>query len=1231
MHPAGAEQEYQPLPDFVHLHVHTEFSLLDGMGKLGALIERARELGMPSLAITDHGAMYGVIDFYLKAKAVGIKPIIGCEFYVANGSRHDRNPADRAIHHLVLLARNQVGYRNLLQLTTKANLEGFYYKPRVDREILAQHSEGLVALSACNAGQIQRLLLQDRIEEARETARWHAETFDRYYLEIQRHNIPELDVINPRLIALSREMGLPLVATNDVHYVRREHSYAHDVLLCIGSNATVNDEKRMRMSDNSYYLKSGDEMAELFHDLPEALSTSLEVADLCDLNLSFDRLHLPEIELPEGMTPDTYLEKLCRDGLARRYENPDETVWRRLDYELDVIRQTQFAKYFLVVWDFVSFARGRDIPLGVRGSAAASIVLYCLGITDIEPIAAGLVFERFLNIERKEMPDVDVDFADERRGEVIEYVKNKYGPDHVAQIITFGTLGAKAAVRDVGRALGMTFADVDRVARLVPTALHMTLDKALQETQELRDLCEADKTVQHLVETAKQLEGISRHASTHAAGVVISREPLMLNAPLQRPSKGDEQGIAMVQYDMGCVGKIGLLKMDFLGLINLTILGQTKEIIKQRRGFPLDLNQIPLDDARTFELLSQGETTGVFQLEGAGMRKYIRELRPGSVQELMAMIALYRPGPLAHIPRYIDAKHGREEIKYVHPLLEPILKETYGVIVYQDQVLFIVREVAGFSLGQADIFRKAMSKKIAEQMRAQREQFIEGAKTKGLTERIANEIFDLIEPFAGYAFNKAHSACYAMIAYQTAYLKANYPVEYMTAELNAHAGAQDKMSIDVTECRRLGIEVRRPDVSASDVQFSIEDLESPSKEGIDGAIRFGLAAIKNVGTAAAEALVAARKSEGPFKSIEDFCRRVDFKAINKRALESLIKAGALDSLGNRGALLKNIDRLTSLGQQHQRLRDSGQATMFDLFGAEVPVPLPSLDLSGDDVSQRERMAWERELIGQSLSEQPLAAAMVELSKYTTAFCAELTEEHDGQSVTVAGTIMTARLGYTKAGKPYFSISLEDLNGSLEVTVWSELLERTREIWQEDSIVVVQGKVKVRDGRVGLICDGVAPYAPGMSGEEVRQSLITAPTLANGRNYGNRGRYNGSRGKRDEAPAVSTSSASGKSSPSPEKRVPAAPPPVAEPAPPPGVLIITVEGLADEELARHKLAQLHSILKSNRGNCPIRLVVNTTLGPVQLDIRGLYAAYTPELSSQLVKVVGEGRVALRETA
>ncbi len=1151
---------------FAHLHVHTEYSLLDGMCRIPQLISRAKEFGLESLAITDHGSMYGVIEFYLAAKEAGIKPIIGCEFYVAPLSRHSRTAGDKRFYHLVLLAKNTQGYQNLLQLCTKAHLEGFYYKPRVDRELLSQHCQGLVALSACAKGEVPCLILEGRDQEARESALWYKQLFDDYYLEIQRHPIPELEQINQGLLSLSAELDIPLVATNDIHYVDQGDACWHDLLLCIQTNASVHDEQRLKMAGDFFYLKSPQEMEELFSDIPQALENTGRIAQACDLELEFGQVHLPEVELPEGKTADEYLVDLCWQGLAQRYPDPSPEVKSRLEYELEVVQQTQFAHYFLVVWDIVFFAKRQEILCGVRGSAAASLILYCLGVTDVDPLKHRLVFERFLNVERQEMPDIDLDFQDDRRDEVISYVAQKYGHDHVAQIITFGTLGARAALRDVGRALGMPYSQVDQVARLVPFGVGMTLEKALEENAELSRIYQEDSIVRQLVDSATKLEGVARHASTHAAGVVISKEPLVDYVPLQQVSKADSGGLVMAQFSMEDIARVGLLKLDLLGLANLTILARAKEIIAQNKGVEVDLSGIPLDDAKTFEMLSKGETSGVFQLEGGGMRRYLKELKPASFSDLAAMVALYRPGPKEHIPTFIRSKEGSQPIRYPHPALADILEETHGVIVYQDQVLLIVQTFAGYSLGQADIVRKAMGKKVPQIMRRERARFLKGAKQKGFSSELAEEVFNLIEPFAGYAFNKAHSVSYAMIAYQTAYLKANYPVEYMLALLAVNSGQQDKVAMAVAECQRLEVKVLPPDLNKSGATFGIEG---------DGerAIRFGLADVKNVGVNAIGPILTARETGGPFKSIEDFCRRVDLRGMNKRVMESLIKAGALDSLGNRGALLNRVDRILWVSQREQRLKETGQATMFDLWGGSVTTPLPEIELEEVDLPQKEKLSWEKEVLGVYLSEHPFSQAVRHLASNTTALCGQIDTEMVGQIVTVAGVVSSARHGSTRNGRPFVAAVLEDLVGSIEVSCWAERYEQTKELWVEGNMLLVRGRVRARQEEVQLVCEQVDQYGP----EEVGQVEPVPQT-----------------------PEVRKSK-----------------------------LVITIAQTENEEEDLERLHRLLDIVRRYPGEDEVLLTIATDEGLVNLEMPNVATSYCPELHQQLTDLLGQQGLMVQE--
>jgi len=1172
---------------FTHLHVHSEYSLLDGMCRIPNLIARVKELGMDSVALTDHGVMYGAIEFYRLAKDAGIRPIIGCEVYVAPNGNGGHAPGEKSNYHLVLLARNQTGYRNLIQIVTRAHLEGFYYKPRIDKEFLKEHASGLVALSACLAGEVAQHILAGRREEATKAALWYKETFGDFYLEIQRHPISELETVNAALIEISHETGIPLVATNDTHYLYKEDASTHDLLLCIGTNSTVSDQKRMKMQGDFFYLKTPEEMAEAYRDIPEALENTHKIAEMCDLKLDFERLHLPEITLPAGKTPDEYLSDLCYEAFPRFYPNATDEIKERLAYELSVVKSTQFANYFLVVWDIVSFVRRANIMFGVRGSAAASIILRCLGITELDPIEHKLVFERFLNLERKEMPDVDLDFQDDRREEVIAYVTQKYGQDHVAQIVTFGTLGARAALRDVGRALAMTYADVDRVVRLIPLGPGVTLTKSLDENAELKALYNDDAVIRKLYDLARKVEGISRHASTHAAGVVISKEPLNKYVPLQRVSKGNGEGGAMVQFTMEDVARIGLLKMDFLGLVNLNILGKAKQIIKERHNIDINLNTIPLDDAKTYQLLASGDTAGVFQLEGTGMRRYIRELKPSTFPEIAAIVALYRPGPMEQIPTYIKAKHGLEPIRYPHPVLARYLEETYGVIVYQEQVLFIVREFGGYSLGKADIFRKAMGKKILAVIQKEKAIFIAGANAKGFSTELAEQVYALIEPFAGYAFNKAHAFSYALIAYQTAYLKANYPVEYITALLAAHAGVTEKITSAISECRRLGIKVLPPNINRSEANFAIETDEKGNNN-----IRFGLTSIKNVSAGGVETIINERRKNGEFKSVEELCRRCDLRNMNKRVMESLIKAGALDCLGNRGTLLNNINEILSLAQREQKSREAGQTTMFDLWGQQVEAPVSPLELAEAEVPVKDKLAWEKELMGVYLSEHPFSAFADKIAAENTILCGQVDAEMAGQTVLVAGMVASVAHLITKQQKAFVKATLEDLDGSIEVMVWADVYSGTTELWEEGNIVLVEGKVGVRDDGIQLSCKKVSRYEPGKQKAEKAVTAAAPAKPVNGAEP--RPVSNGYVYKPEEKPA-------------PKQR---------------HKVIVTIQDSGDAERDANCLRRVVYTMKEFPGQDEVSLRIPNEGKIVKLKIANLYTDYTTELRQRIIELVGE---------
>lgn len=1062
------------MAEFVHLHVHSDYSLLDGLCKVEDLTRAAAEQGMPALALTDHGVMFGTLHFYHAARKVGIKPIIGCEMYISprrmtqKDARLDNKPS-----HLILLAENQDGYHNLMQIATAAQLEGFYYKPRVDKEYLAKHAKGLIALSSCGSGEVPRLLQEnppDVERQVRQVAGWYREVFGpaNFFLELQEHDIPEMASVNRAMVTLSRELDIPLVATNDVHYIRRDQAHPHEVLLCIQMGKTITDPSRMRMNNDSYYLRSAEEMATLFADLPEALRNTRWIAERCQLDLEPTGFHLPLFEVPPGFTPQTYLRHLTEDGLRQLYSDrfSTEPVQRRMEYELDVIHQMGFDLYFLVVWDLCRFARQRDIWWNVRGSAAGSIVAYGLGITNLDPLAHGLIFERFLNPGRVTMPDIDLDFPDDRREEMIQYTVQKYGADKVAQIITFGTLGAKAAIRDVGRVLDIPLGEVDRIARLVPEGPGVRLDDALAQVAELRQMYEGVEYVRTLIDTAREVEGVSRHASTHAAGVIIADKPLVLYTPLHRPTRDGDGGLPVTQYTMDVLEDTGLLKVDFLGLSTLTILRKAADLIQQRHGVTYTRHNIPLDDPKTYQLLSSGEVIGIFQVESSGMRRVLTSMRPTKFEHIVAVLALYRPGPMEFIDDYIAGLHGTKKPTYIHPALEPILGETFGICVYQEQIIRILTDIAGYTPGDADLVRKAVGKKIKEELVRHRDRFVQGAKEhSGLDEASAHQIFDAFEYFARYGFNKAHSADYAVITVQTAFLKAHYPVEYMTALLTVERNNMKKIGLLIAEARRLGIDVLPPDVNDSDIDFTIEDRSADTGRP---AIRYGLGAIKNVGEGPVSTILAAREAGGRFTDLDDFCRRVDLRQINRRALECLIKAGALNAFGTRAQLLAMIDRMISVSQQaHGAVQ---QYTMFDLpafaTAANLTADLPQVP----DIPRKEVLAWEKELIGAYISEHPLSRVWVDLEKTITVLTGQIDETMVGQKVTVAGMVNLVRPVVTRKGEPMAFAQIEDLQGTVEVVIFPRLWQETRELWEPDRILVVRGKVSARGQGFSIIAD-----------------------------------------------------------------------------------------------------------------------------------------------------------------
>jgi DNA polymerase-3 subunit alpha len=1146
--------------EFVHLHVHSEYSLLDGACRVDRLTQRAAALGFGALALTDHGVLYGAIDFYQAARRAGVKPILGCEVYVAPGSRLEKRTLSGgrdAYHHLVLLAENATGYKNLIKLVTAAHLEGYYYKPRIDKELLAAHREGLIALSGCLASEIPSLIADEQLQEARDAIDGFKQVFgpDHFFLEVQDHGIAEQAVVNRHLIPWAREFGLQLVATNDVHYLEREHSTAHDCLVCIGRQITRDDPKPRYPADQ-FYLRSAAEMAALFSEVPEAVRNTVAVAERCQVEITFGKLHYPIFEPPPGRTRETFLREWLAEGLDRRYglhtrvadrqfvceriddpgrlptyvepaappavpppepvppaaSLPDpataavQVVLQRLDTELAVIEKTGFVSYFLIVGDFVRFGRTKGITCVARGSAAGSLVAYLLEISNVDPLRYGLLFERFLNPERVNPPDIDIDFADDRRAEVIEYVRQKYGRESVAQIITFGTLGAKSAIRDVGRALGFSYSDCDRLAKLIPADLGITLTEARGKSPELRQAYESEEATRELIDIAEVLEDVARNASVHAAGVVIGPEPLVHVLPL----KADEDGAIVTQYAMGPVGDLGLLKMDFLGLKTLTVIRNAGDLIRRTQGVELPIERLPLDDPKTYALLNSARTLGVFQLESGGMRDLCRKFQIGSIEHITALIALYRPGPMDLIPEFLRRRHGEVRIDYPHPLLEPIACETYGIMVYQEQVMQAAQVLAGYTLGGADLLRRAMGKKDKEEMATQRAIFVRGcADVNQIPVDKANAIFDLLEKFAGYGFNKSHAAAYAFVAYQTAYLKANYPVEFLCAMMTNDMADTEKLGLYIAEARELGLEVLPPDVNASDVFFAPAagaagsvSAATPGGAGFQsaaptdgagvppaalnggagvpparsappsttpaGAIRFGLAAIKGIGQAAVESLLEARRAGGPFTSLADLCERVDTRAVNRKGLEALIKCGACDSLGeNRATLWHAVDHTLTRAAHSAQDRARGQTSLFGLLETPGDTPLETLTRQ-PEWPAAERLAAEKELLGFYVTGHPLTPFLPLLRRYALATTAQLAQLPRFSLTRIGGLVTGVQQGISKkTQKPYALATLEDRDGTVQVLCLNENFDKFRELLQPKAVLLITGEVNLGDDRPKL--------------------------------------------------------------------------------------------------------------------------------------------------------------------
>jgi len=1048
--------------DFVHLHLHSEYSVLDGAARTADLLERVKALGMKSAALTDHGNLFGAIEFYRNAKDAGVKPIIGCEIYVSPGSRFDKksHSIKEASYHLVVLAQDLDGYKNLLKLVSAGYLEGFYYRPRVDKELLQKYSKGLIGLSGCLKGEVNYLYIEGKEEEAAKAIGTYEDIFGKgnFYLELQNHGIPDQKKANRWLMEQASKLSVPLIATNDCHYVHREDHEAHDILLCIQTGNSVSDQDRMRFYNDQFYIKSPEEMNEEFKDVPNAIKATMEVAEKCNLSLAFNEMHLPQYAPPAGMTQSECLRKLCDEGIQKRYGKATPEIRERVDFELQTIEKMNFVSYFLIVWDFIRYAKKNDIPVGPgRGSAAGSVVAYLLEITDINPLDYGLIFERFLNPSRISMPDIDIDFCDQRRNEVIDYVTKKYGERNVAQIITFGTMGAKAVVRDVGRVMGRPYADADRIAKLIPFGPKITLKDAIEMEPQLKKIYEEEEPVKELIDKAFKLEGMVRNISMHAAGIVICEQPLTEFVPLYQGTGGE----VTTQYPMEAIEKIGLLKMDFLGLRTLTVIHAAVKIIERTQGKKIDIQKIPLNDAKTFDLLNKANTIGVFQLESAGMRDLSKRIGISRIDDIIALIALFRPGPMHMIDDFIGRKHGKVKVQYDHPLLENVLRETYGIMLYQEQVMTVAKVMANFTLAQADNLRKIMGKKIEHQMKEQREIFVKGCLENNITKPIAEKVFDTMAYFAGYGFNKSHSAAYALIAYQTAYLKANYAVEYMTALLSSEMGNLDKLVKYISECKDMGIQVLAPDVNECFAQFTVVGKD----------IRFGLSAVKNVGEGVVDSIILERNKNGRFSSFFDFLDRVDSKVANRKVMESLIKCGAFDSLNaKRSQLMDVLEKSLESSAFARQDQVIGQSNFFDAMSQNSPsrITLPKIDEWDEDT----KLAYEKELLGFYVTGHPLNKFRTGIKLYSTDDTLSLPERKDAEEVILGGIINKIQIKTTKRGEKMAIVVFEDLEGWVETVVYPKIYEKMAPRIKEDFVGFIEGKVEIKDDTAKLILNNV---------------------------------------------------------------------------------------------------------------------------------------------------------------
>jgi len=1092
---------------FVHLHNHSHYSLLDGLTKIDEMVRYAKEQGSPAIAITDHGTMYGVIEFYQKALKAGIKPIIGVETYLSPGSRFDKNTReDGRSAHLLLLAKNKVGYANLIKLVSHAHIEGFYYKPRVDWELLQEHHEGLIASTACLAGEIPRLIRADKLVEAKKRILEYNQLFgqDNFYLELMDHpELEDLEKVNAQLIKFSKELNIPVIATNDSHYLKKEDAEAQDILLCLQNKKKIEDTDRLKMLGlGDYSLRPNSEMIAAFKHIPDAIKNTLKIAEQCNLELDLGNIQLPHFEVPTGYDGNSYLREWCEKGIGQRFpESNSEELQKikdRLDYELSVIAKMGWPSYFLIVADFINWAKDNKIVVGPgRGSAAGSLVCYLTGITNLDPLKYDLLFERFLNPDRISMPDIDMDFADIRRDEVINYVGEKYGYDHVAQIITFGTMAARAAVRDVGRVLGEPYDYCDRISKSIP--MFMKLEEALKTVPEIKEMYNQEPAAKRILDFARKLEGVARHASMHACGVLITKEKLTNYVPVQYASSSDKTVIS--QYSLHPIEDLGLLKMDFLGLKNLTIIESALKIIKNTRGLELDIDQIPLDDFKTYKLFQEGETTGVFQFESSGMKRYLRELKPTVFEDIIAMVALYRPGPMEWIPDYIAGKHKHKKVSYLHPKLAPILEKTYGVAIYQEQVMQIARDLAGFTMGQADVLRKAMGKKIASLLAEQKEKFIEGCVKNGVYKELGEKVFSFIEPFAGYGFNRSHAACYALIGYQTAYLKAHWPVEFMAALLTSDQGDTDRVAIEIEECRKMDLKIMAPDINESYGTFTVvtagtkENRAVSSSEKVDK-IRFGLKAIKNVGEHIVDVLIKERKQAGPFADVFDLLLRVTDKDLNKKSLESLIKSGALESFGERGQLLSNIEKLLNFNKESIKARDSKQSSLFtDLPTANLtPISLNP----APPATQTEKLIWEKELLGLYISEHPYNMYRAYLANFALPLI-ELKKHKGDDRVIVAGVISTIKKIITRSGESMLFVKVEDATNTVELLIFPRLYKETSDLWREGTTIITDGKISEKDQELKILVNraqALNPLEPQKSVDNFKRILMEGGPVKN---------------------------------------------------------------------------------------------------------------------------------------